>query len=348
MLCIELHFLAGAIEVDMEQRLQRTPRMKHTQRVLGTNSLYLAILLAASCAPIEHDDLDPGPEQGACEGKCDGLPVWGRTTAEICGAVEPRWGDRWELDDTTGNKQAHVTDAMACANRRYWSTRFNKVAVHHKFYLHKWICEQNPASHYAMVDDQRAFYCSISLHLRMCNTQGLYTIKNVPDSLPRRDRENEIFSACLQLSGELDHFRTALQLEGLSDDEVAAVVERLYDDYKVQPGLRVAPSVVNPDREAHELFERLARISYYGLTVPMELLESSFSLLFLSLNPFEHESQIQLILFYRRTLKNWGGVDLLDIDDLPTCGDGWLEPGEQCDDGNTQSGDGCASYCAIE
>jgi cysteine-rich repeat protein len=31
-----------------------------------------------------------------------------------------------------------------------------------------------------------------------------------------------------------------------------------------------------------------------------------------------------------------------------TCGNGILEPGEQCDDGNTMSGDGCSSTCQIE
>ena len=106
--------------------------------------------------------------------------------------------------------------------------------------------------------------------------------------------------------------------------------------------------MVNPDREAKLLFERLARISFYGLTVPLELIESTFSNLFLTLDPREHESQIQLILFYRSSLQRWNGVDLLDVSTMPTCGDGRLEPGEQCDDGNTSSHDGCASYCAIE
>jgi fibro-slime domain-containing protein len=32
----------------------------------------------------------------------------------------------------------------------------------------------------------------------------------------------------------------------------------------------------------------------------------------------------------------------------PTCGNGNLEPGEQCDDGNQVSGDGCSSSCMIE
>ena len=32
----------------------------------------------------------------------------------------------------------------------------------------------------------------------------------------------------------------------------------------------------------------------------------------------------------------------------PICGDGIIESGEQCDDGNTTSGDGCSSQCQIE
>jgi cysteine-rich repeat protein len=35
-------------------------------------------------------------------------------------------------------------------------------------------------------------------------------------------------------------------------------------------------------------------------------------------------------------------------DDLPTCGDGALDPGEQCDDGNTNNGDGCDRTCNPE
>jgi cysteine-rich repeat protein len=30
------------------------------------------------------------------------------------------------------------------------------------------------------------------------------------------------------------------------------------------------------------------------------------------------------------------------------CGDGFLDPGEECDDGNTASGDGCSFVCLIE
>ncbi len=32
----------------------------------------------------------------------------------------------------------------------------------------------------------------------------------------------------------------------------------------------------------------------------------------------------------------------------PTCGNGIVEPGEACDDGNTQDGDGCSSRCTVE
>ena len=32
----------------------------------------------------------------------------------------------------------------------------------------------------------------------------------------------------------------------------------------------------------------------------------------------------------------------------PRCGDGNLDPGEECDDGNNLDGDGCSSQCTIE
>ena len=32
----------------------------------------------------------------------------------------------------------------------------------------------------------------------------------------------------------------------------------------------------------------------------------------------------------------------------PICGNGILEPGESCDDGNTNAGDGCTSICTSE
>ena len=34
--------------------------------------------------------------------------------------------------------------------------------------------------------------------------------------------------------------------------------------------------------------------------------------------------------------------------DAGVCGNGWLDPGEECDDGNTLSGDGCSGRCQIE
>ena len=34
--------------------------------------------------------------------------------------------------------------------------------------------------------------------------------------------------------------------------------------------------------------------------------------------------------------------------DAGLCGNGWLDPGEECDDGNTLNGDGCLSDCRIE
>lgn len=33
---------------------------------------------------------------------------------------------------------------------------------------------------------------------------------------------------------------------------------------------------------------------------------------------------------------------------MPLCGDSYMDPGEECDDGNTVDGDGCASACELE
>jgi hypothetical protein len=264
----------------------------------------------------------------------------GRSTAEICGAVETRWGDGWETADATGEKRVSVTNAVSCANRSYWLTRYRPAAVHAKFYLHRGICLANPASHFAMREEQAQFYCAFSLHLRMCNTQGLYALKAIPDSATRRARENAIFAECLALSGELDELREGLRLRGKTDAEVSTIVRRLYDEYKVVPGVRVAPAIVNPDRARHALLERVLRTSFYGVTVPIEVLEGAFSDLFLLQEGAEHESQLELISYYRSHLTSAGGKNLLDTTDLPICGNGRVEPGEQCD------GDGaCSALC---
>ena len=41
---------------------------------------------------------------------------------------------------------------------------------------------------------------------------------------------------------------------------------------------------------------------------------------------------------------SWSGASFL-YGELPVCGDGILDPGEECDDGNTNDGDGCSSDC---
>ena len=37
-----------------------------------------------------------------------------------------------------------------------------------------------------------------------------------------------------------------------------------------------------------------------------------------------------------------------DVCDDPACSNGFLEPGEECDDGNTTDGDGCSATCETE
>ncbi len=282
-------------------------------RFLGFASLAFAPILTmylVGCAAPAADASEDGPSE------TEESALLGRSTREICDGVDPRWGDRWELSDSTGRKQDHVTDAFACANRQFWATRYTPAGVHSKFYVHRAICTQNPASHYAMHEKQALFYCSLSLHLRMCNTQGLYALKDIPDGEPRRAREREIFHECLVMSGELPFFRSGLKMHGASDATVMETVERLYNAYKVRPGVRVAPASVNPERAERALLERLVRVSYYGITVPIELLENAFSQVFFALDPWERESQIELIARYRSRLLDVNGRNLLDTRDL--------------------------------
>ena len=42
-----------------------------------------------------------------------------------------------------------------------------------------------------------------------------------------------------------------------------------------------------------------------------------------------------------------GSNNVFEIN-FEVCGDGLLDPGEECDDGNTTSFDGCSSFCEIE
>jgi cysteine-rich repeat protein len=43
-----------------------------------------------------------------------------------------------------------------------------------------------------------------------------------------------------------------------------------------------------------------------------------------------------------------GGPGGVDNTQTPSCGNGVIDPGEACDDGNTNNGDGCSSSCTIE
>ena len=67
------------------------------------------------------------------------------------------------------------------------------------------------------------------------------------------------------------------------------------------------------------------------------------------------QSQVRLALSAGQTImvvvEGYGrsnGLYSLNIDRFPSCGDGVLDPGEQCDDGNGASGDGCSASCHIE
>ncbi len=48
------------------------------------------------------------------------------------------------------------------------------------------------------------------------------------------------------------------------------------------------------------------------------------------------------------TIRGCFDVDLTETGTRRTCGDGHLDPGEQCDDGNSSAGDGCSAACTTE
>jgi len=47
------------------------------------------------------------------------------------------------------------------------------------------------------------------------------------------------------------------------------------------------------------------------------------------------------------TLNGSGAIDAI-VYEAPLCGDGNLDPGEECDDGNNLDGDGCSAQCTFE
>jgi hypothetical protein len=63
-----------------------------------------------------------------------------------------------------------------------------------------------------------------------------------------------------------------------------------------------------------------------------------------------HSRTPQVLLLSNESNVGIPGVWRFPVRDCgaPGCGDGNLNPGEECDDGNTRSGDGCSSTCRIE
>jgi cysteine-rich repeat protein len=51
---------------------------------------------------------------------------------------------------------------------------------------------------------------------------------------------------------------------------------------------------------------------------------------------------------HRLYLTTLGSQPRLFYIELPRCGDGQTTPGEDCDDGNAESGDGCSAECTSE
>jgi len=50
----------------------------------------------------------------------------------------------------------------------------------------------------------------------------------------------------------------------------------------------------------------------------------------------------------RRDLARTGGLELTRVEPVPSCGDGSVDQGELCDDGNQESGDGCLNTCIVD
>lgn len=207
-----------------------------------------------------------------------------------------------------------IITAIGCATQLFWQTNFDEEAAQRKYLLHRAICLDNPASHFAMRAGQRDFYCNLSLHFRMCNTQGLYALRPIIDSPARRERENEIFAACLSLSNEIEYFAQALHSASL--EEAAVNMQAYYNQYKVELGVRVAPISVNPVRRAFWPLEKVVRTLFYSVAIPIEQLESLFSNKWHRLTPAERMSELKEIVRFNKALKNWNGKDLLDVSDL--------------------------------
>lgn len=256
-----------------------------------------------------------------CLAALSSLPAFGQDYPEkICDQVNARWGESWETQPTSASEQEQklrdVSTAIACANVLYWNDRLDDFATGRKYLLHREICRDNPASHLAMSENQRDFYCNFSLHFRMCSTQGLYALKEIPDSVPRRVRDAEIFNACIGLSNELPYLKRALHLESLSDEQATAIIGKLYRDYKVKLGVRVPPASRNPVRWFLRPIEILVRTLFYAAAVPLEMVESFFSSTWHSTSPDEVESEAGEILRYRESLHDYDGKDLLDVSAL--------------------------------
>lgn len=204
---------------------------------------------------------------------------------------------------------------MSEANLSYWQQFYSDDAAEQKFHLHRKICLENPQSKLAMNPEQRSFYCSISLHFRMCNTLGLYRLGTKPDSPERRNRENKIFAACLELSGEKDLILDAFKIGDIGYESATSLILEIYDEYKVKPGVHIPPADQNAIRRFFKPLERLLVGLFYGTVVPIEIAENILAKVFHRGDTDALEAgQVEEVLRYYHALRDYNGEDLLLID----------------------------------
>lgn len=76
--------------------------------------------------------------------------------------------------------------------------------------------------------------------------------------------------------------------------------------------------------------------------------ESQNSILFLPTNPRKSNSVLLKSSKLYVIVANENSPVTINLAPVQVCGNAWVQTGEQCDDGNAASGDGCSSLCTVE